>query len=493
MNGSVQIKGHRNKAFQKTSEPVLTLTLTVDTVSFHDCTVQIRSSSDCHDKYLQFQSLDICSTHFSLSQATRTVSCHGDRMLCDVLLDQSVLPGVGNIIKNEALFDSGLQPSLKVLQLKEEHVKHLVKMTRDFSMLFYKCRKEGRALSRHCKVYNRQWCGQCQGRITVCRMGENGRMTYFCEGCQTRDPETIINNRRILPTKNSLIGWVTTGGHSRTDDQEWTCSVCTLINKGKAGMCSACGSPKPLPSTGRLSDTEWTCSLCTLVNDGDTKVCLVCKGPRSEPENSREQLQRVIATSNGDSVHSSLPSVPDGTPSPCNGQVSRKRELPCSSGVIVTQPTIPASGKLARLESAPLTSPSGTRVPSAAIGFNSDAAGNRLERPQHEITFHSNGSKVARATDGSNTVVCCKQHNKVCVERTARKKGDNYGRPFFCCSMPRGKQCQFFQWADDNFPLCNHGKRCVKRTVLKQGANNGKDFYTCRLERGKQCPFFQWV
>ncbi|XP_078601966.1 endonuclease 8-like 3 isoform X3 [Branchiostoma floridae x Branchiostoma japonicum] len=493
MNGSVQIKGHRNKAFQKTSEPVLTLTLTVDTVSFHDCTVQIRSSSDCHDKYLQFQSLDICSTHFSLSQATRTVSCHGDRMLCDVLLDQSVLPGVGNIIKNE------------VLQLKEEHVKHLVKMTRDFSMLFYKlnsvsktvpflqCRKEGRALSRHCKVYNRQWCGQCQGRITVCRMGENGRMTYFCEGCQTRDPETIINNRRILPTKNSLIGWVTTGGHSRTDDQEWTCSVCTLINKGKAGMCSACGSPKPLPSTGRLSDTEWTCSLCTLVNDGDTKVCLVCKGPRSEPENSREQLQRVIATSNGDSVHSSLPSVPDGTPSPCNGQVSRKRELPCSSGVIVTQPTIPASGKLARLESAPLTSPSGTRVPSAAIGFNSDAAGNRLERPQHEITFHSNGSKVARATDGSNTVVCCKQHNKVCVERTARKKGDNYGRPFFCCSMPRGKQCQFFQWADDNFPLCNHGKRCVKRTVLKQGANNGKDFYTCRLERGKQCPFFQWV
>ncbi|CAH1267655.1 NEIL3 [Branchiostoma lanceolatum] len=300
MNGSVQIKGQKNKGFQKTSEPVLTLTLTVDSVSFHDCTVQIRSTSNCHEKYVQFQHLDICSSHFSLSQATRTVSCHGDRMLCDVLLDQTVLPGVGNIIKNEALFDSGLQPSLKVLQLKEEHVKHLVKMTRDFSMLFYKCRKEGRALSRHCKVYNKQCCGQCQGRITVCRMGENGRMTYFCERCQTRDPETIINNK-------------------------------------------------------------------------------------------------------------------------------------------------------------------------------------------------SNGSKVAQGTGRSNTVVCCKLHNKVCVERTVRKKGDNYGRPFFCCSMPRGKQCKFFQWADDNFPLCNHGERCVKRTVLKQGANNGREFYTCRLERGKQCGFFQWV
>lgn len=41
----------------------------------------------------------------------RRQSC---RMLCDVLLDQAVLPGVGNIIKNEALFDSGLHPSVKV-------------------------------------------------------------------------------------------------------------------------------------------------------------------------------------------------------------------------------------------------------------------------------------------------------------------------------------------------------------------------------------------
>ena len=32
---------------------------------------------------------------------------HVDRLICDVILDQEVLPGVGNIIKNEALFDAG--------------------------------------------------------------------------------------------------------------------------------------------------------------------------------------------------------------------------------------------------------------------------------------------------------------------------------------------------------------------------------------------------
>lgn len=60
------------------------------------------------------EALDICSPKFSFSQALETVKREGERMLCDVLLDQAVLPGVGNIIKNEALFDSGLNPAVKV-------------------------------------------------------------------------------------------------------------------------------------------------------------------------------------------------------------------------------------------------------------------------------------------------------------------------------------------------------------------------------------------
>lgn len=60
------------------------------------------------------ESLDVCSPKFSFSRAEHEIKQQNTRMLCDVLLDQSVLPGVGNIIKNEALFDSGLHPALKV-------------------------------------------------------------------------------------------------------------------------------------------------------------------------------------------------------------------------------------------------------------------------------------------------------------------------------------------------------------------------------------------
>ena len=60
------------------------------------------------------EELDVCSPRFSFSRAESEVKKQKGRMLCDVLMDQKVLPGVGNIIKNEALFDSGLHPSVKV-------------------------------------------------------------------------------------------------------------------------------------------------------------------------------------------------------------------------------------------------------------------------------------------------------------------------------------------------------------------------------------------
>ena len=43
---------------------------------------------------------------------------NSERLICDVILDQLILPGVGNIIKNEALFDAGINPLTKVSHTK---------------------------------------------------------------------------------------------------------------------------------------------------------------------------------------------------------------------------------------------------------------------------------------------------------------------------------------------------------------------------------------
>lgn len=73
-----------------------------------------RNTAESQQRIRMMEELDVCSPKFNFSRAEREVKKQGGRMLCDVLMDQKVLPGVGNIIKNEALFDSGLHPAVKV-------------------------------------------------------------------------------------------------------------------------------------------------------------------------------------------------------------------------------------------------------------------------------------------------------------------------------------------------------------------------------------------
>ena len=73
-----------------------------------------RQTEQCESRVSSMRSLDVCSSSFSSSRAEEVLRSQGGRMLCDLLLDQHLLPGVGNIIKNEALFDSGLHPAVTV-------------------------------------------------------------------------------------------------------------------------------------------------------------------------------------------------------------------------------------------------------------------------------------------------------------------------------------------------------------------------------------------
>lgn len=67
----------------------------------------------------------------------------------------------------------------------------IVLFTRSHLLCHYQCRKSGSPLYKHYKVYKRPQCGQCIHVITVCRLGDNGRMTYFCERCQNGDPSGV--------------------------------------------------------------------------------------------------------------------------------------------------------------------------------------------------------------------------------------------------------------------------------------------------------------
>ncbi|XP_071512787.1 endonuclease 8-like 3 isoform X5 [Panulirus ornatus] len=160
MSGSVRFNKERQGfGYRKTENASLILKMTEDDVEFIQASVEMRSSAECLQKYTELIDLDICSPTFDAKRATHTIMQHQERLICDVILDQLVLPGVGNIIKNEALFDAGINPNSKVKQLSQDLVVLLVRMNRDFTKIFYKvswtcctCTLENKPSSTKCNV-----------------------------------------------------------------------------------------------------------------------------------------------------------------------------------------------------------------------------------------------------------------------------------------------------------------------------------------------------
>ncbi|TSO15236.1 Endonuclease 8-like 3 [Bagarius yarrelli] len=367
--------------------------------------------------------LDVCSPSFSVCAALEAVCRESTRSVCDVLLDQSVLPGIGNIIKNEALFLTALHPAVRVNQLQPELVRHLVKMTRDFTLLFYQCRKQGSALQKHCKVYKCSRCAQCSGAVSVCRLGNDNRMTYFCSQCQTKDSTEIDIRRTSLKPEHNIKHV------AMKQEEEWSCDLCTLINRGAVKFCEACMSPQAQDTVKPVF--------------GDKTLVLSDLG--SEP--------RSGARLRSDSSTAGIRTQPTGPPS----------AKQASSGF----PSIPTKRRRTEMEE-----------------LRSTTGGKRKDKNQH---------MSSNVTASLPTIPCCTTHRCPAVIRVVTKDGDNKGRHFYTCSLPRGAQCNFFEWADLHFPMCHHGKRTLMRGVLKLGPNNGRRFYTCPMKQGKQCEFFRWV
>ncbi|KFQ52784.1 Endonuclease 8-like 3, partial [Pelecanus crispus] len=389
---------------------------------------------------------------------------------------------------------------LQVCQLTDEHIRHLVKMTRDFTLLFYKCRKTGSPLYKHYKVYKRPTCGQCNGKITVCRLGENNRMTYFCSRCQKADPQLVSVSK--LPTRNSLIGWAYGRGScsnelvAQKSEEEWTCMCCTLINKPSAEICDACLTSRPeVPKTENIEDSAaFNINLMKFpCNDfrkpsteikfnrkaafGTTTLVLTDLGNkavlRNETELSNGCFQYVAPKRSCNQIQNNVYQSGGSTDKDCSTPVTAMALSSWHQPLAFRH--IQKKQKTHHLPS----------VHQYNIAIRSHFVSCHYSKPQANMTDDNRTLSAGRP--------CCSKHSQLCSLRVVRKDGENKGRQFFACPLPRETRCDYFQWADLNFPFCNHGKRCVMKTVFKIGPNNGKNFFVCPLGKEKQCGFFQWA
>lgn len=107
-----------------------------------------------------------------------------DRKIGDVLLDQRIFSGVGNILRNEILFRAGVNPERKVGELSRKEIEKIVLFTKSLCEDFLNLKREGKGIKEILMVYNRKTCKKCNGEIIHYKQNPNGRKTFYCVNCQ---------------------------------------------------------------------------------------------------------------------------------------------------------------------------------------------------------------------------------------------------------------------------------------------------------------------
>jgi endonuclease VIII len=172
--------------YKKTRVPRLALTFENGQIKMYNCSVKITEHPRVKTTY-DFAA-DIMSPTWDNALAYGKIKKFPDDEIGDVLLDQDIFGGVGNIIKNETLSLARINAEEKVRNLSSQKRKNILALARSFSMQFYKWRKQF-VLRRNLKIHRQGVCPHCGGKVTHKKTGKRHRWSHYCPVCQNlRNP-----------------------------------------------------------------------------------------------------------------------------------------------------------------------------------------------------------------------------------------------------------------------------------------------------------------
>jgi endonuclease-8 len=134
---------------------------------------------------------DLCKADADLSECAQRMIDYDpqDTPIAEVLLDQRVMCGVGNVYRSEILWACGISPFAPVSSLQPDDCVQLVatgaRLLR--ANLHHSGRITTAAAPGGLAVYGRngQHCVRCADSVQCRRVGEHARILYWCDGCQT--------------------------------------------------------------------------------------------------------------------------------------------------------------------------------------------------------------------------------------------------------------------------------------------------------------------
>ena len=108
---------------------------------------------------------------------------HAEQLIGDVLMDQNIFTGVGNIIRVEALYHAKIHPNSLIKAIPEKKLIFLLKMVVEYSQEFLDLMKTGN-VKEEAFVYGKKTCPKDKTELVIAEMGKVKRKTYVCEKCQ---------------------------------------------------------------------------------------------------------------------------------------------------------------------------------------------------------------------------------------------------------------------------------------------------------------------
>ena len=141
-------------------------------------------------KYERMKYRDLCSSEFNIQIVLQDLSNESsssfkDDYISDIVLNQNILPGVGNIIKIEGLHDARIHPKRTLKSLTRDELYNVIMSCRTYAMIWL---RNGRSPPK--RVYNQTLCGTCaQNSIAIEKVGNTDRTTFWCKYCQKLDSE----------------------------------------------------------------------------------------------------------------------------------------------------------------------------------------------------------------------------------------------------------------------------------------------------------------
>lgn len=193
--GSWQV-GERGMALRKDAKYVRLRLMTQahEAVFYHGPVVELLSAEElARHGALRALGPDVMAADFERDEAARRVGAEGERPIGDVVLDQRVMAGLGNIFKSEGLFLAKIDPQRPADGISRAELDRFLdaaiplmwKGTERFGKTVTTPPELHQAGHLH-YVYRRRGhaCLVCGANIEMLRQGELQRSTFFCPVCQ---------------------------------------------------------------------------------------------------------------------------------------------------------------------------------------------------------------------------------------------------------------------------------------------------------------------